>query len=125
MCFNASLEGTRTLDRARDQVFLRVRSTCSASAATTGNPECPGARHLIREHCQATPHPMARLQIGCNPLPHRDRLRDDRHVSAGSVGGALARIPLRIARRSELFLGSRPGRTNLRQERAGLGRRSE
>jgi hypothetical protein len=27
-------EGTKTSDRARDQVFLRVRSTCSASAAT-------------------------------------------------------------------------------------------
>jgi hypothetical protein len=36
-----SLWGTNTSDRARDQVFLRVRSTCSASAATIADPDCP------------------------------------------------------------------------------------
>jgi hypothetical protein len=35
------VKGTETSDRSRDQVFLRVRLTCSASAATTGNPGCP------------------------------------------------------------------------------------
>jgi hypothetical protein len=33
--------GHENSDQARDQVFLRVHSTCSASAATTGNPGCP------------------------------------------------------------------------------------
>jgi hypothetical protein len=31
------LKGTENSDRARDQVFLRVRSKCSASAATMGS----------------------------------------------------------------------------------------
>jgi hypothetical protein len=35
------LYGTETSDRARDLVFLRVRSTCCASAATVGDRDCP------------------------------------------------------------------------------------
>ncbi len=33
--------GHKTSDRARGQVFLRVSSTCSASAATMGDPDSP------------------------------------------------------------------------------------
>ncbi len=33
--------GHKNLDRTRDQVFPRVRSTCSASAVTVGDPDCP------------------------------------------------------------------------------------
>jgi hypothetical protein len=36
-----SVKGTETSDRARDQVLLRVRSTCSTSVATTENADCP------------------------------------------------------------------------------------
>jgi hypothetical protein len=35
----SSLWGTRTSDRARDQVFPRVRWTCSASAVAVGDPD--------------------------------------------------------------------------------------
>ena len=37
----AGVKGTETLDRARDQVLLRVRSTCSTSAATMGGSDRP------------------------------------------------------------------------------------
>ena len=50
-------------DRVRDQVFLRVRSPCSASAATVRDRTVHRARHLFREHCQATPDPMAHLRM--------------------------------------------------------------
>jgi putative transposase len=39
--FLKTLKGTETRDSARKQVFLRVRSTCPASAATAGNARCP------------------------------------------------------------------------------------
>src|SRR6266540_3166148 len=35
--------------RQREQLFLRVRSTCCASAATMGDPELSPARRLFRE----------------------------------------------------------------------------
>jgi hypothetical protein len=35
------LKGTETSDRARDQVLLRARSTCSTSAATMGGSDRP------------------------------------------------------------------------------------
>jgi hypothetical protein len=35
------VKGTETLDSACDQVFLRCRSTRSASAAMMGDPDCP------------------------------------------------------------------------------------
>jgi hypothetical protein len=35
------LLGTKTSDRVRDQVFFRVRSTCSVPGSQTGNPGCP------------------------------------------------------------------------------------
>jgi hypothetical protein len=53
-----TLKGTKTSDRARDHVFLRVRSTCSASAATMGIQTVHQARHLFPEHCPATLNPM-------------------------------------------------------------------
>lgn len=38
---NDALKGTETSDWARDQVLLRVRSTCSTSAATMGRSNRP------------------------------------------------------------------------------------
>jgi hypothetical protein len=55
---------TETSDRARDQVFLRVRSTCSASGVTMGSGPSDRARHLFREHCLGTPEPMSHLRMG-------------------------------------------------------------
>src|SRR6266545_6241078 len=57
------LKGTEISDWARDQVFFRVRATCSASGATMGDPDCPRGEHLFREHCRATPAPMSHLRI--------------------------------------------------------------
>jgi hypothetical protein len=42
---------TETPDRARDQVFLRVRSTCSAQRPRRGIQAVQRTRHLFSEHC--------------------------------------------------------------------------
>jgi hypothetical protein len=41
----------RNSDRARDQVFLRVRSTCSAQRPRRGIQAVQRTRHLFSEHC--------------------------------------------------------------------------
>jgi hypothetical protein len=59
--------GCKNSNRARDQVFLRVRSTCSASAATIGIQAVQRTRHLFSQHCQATPDPMVHIRMKPSP----------------------------------------------------------
>lgn len=64
--------GHKNLDnRARDQVYVRVRSTGSASAATTGDPDCPSGETPVPEHCLATPNPMAHLRTAAGSITRR------------------------------------------------------
>jgi hypothetical protein len=43
--------------------FFEFRSTCPASGATTGKQTVHRARHLFRQHSQATLAPMSHLRI--------------------------------------------------------------
>ena len=54
--------GTRTSDRARDQVSPRVGSTCSASAVTVGDPDRPPGETPVFSTLWGTPDRMAHLR---------------------------------------------------------------
>jgi hypothetical protein len=57
-----TLKGTKTSDRDRDQVFRRVARPASPPRPRCGIWTVHWARHLFREHCRATPDPMAHLR---------------------------------------------------------------
>jgi hypothetical protein len=102
--------GHKDSDHARDQVFLRVRSTCSASAAPMGIQAVQWTRHLFSQHCLATPEPMSHLRMGeCIAASWGGR-RAIRTVSNFPAGRSIPK-PRGVARSSKLVLGFRAGLT--------------
>jgi len=111
--------GHKNLDRTRDQVFPRVRSTCSASAVTVGIQTVHRARHLFSQHCRAAPEPMSHPRMGGM----------HRHIMGGTAGqsawvgnfpaGCSIAKPPRVARCSKLVLGFRAGLNRPRRKPAG------
>jgi hypothetical protein len=102
--------GHKNLGSARDQVFVRVRSTCSASGLGPGIRTVQWARHLFREHCQATTNPMAHPRMAAG----------ESHPGVGRRGVGLSTIarlvevsPLSpgVGTSPELFRGFGAGRT--------------
>jgi hypothetical protein len=105
--FSNSHVSSLAKDRARDQVLLRVRSTCSASAATMGDPDCPLDEtpiflHIVGPH--RTPW-LIRMAGGAITASWGDRRQ-----SAWSAIARLVQYPETLrgfARSSELVLGFR------------------
>jgi hypothetical protein len=102
-------EGHRNSDRARDQVFLRVRSNSSASAATMGIPTVHWERHLFREHWRGTPGPW--LMSGWLSGIHAQRGVDYRGGHGHKLPVGVSTPPPGVGTYPELFLEFGPGRT--------------
>jgi hypothetical protein len=109
--------GHKNLGRAVTRSFFEFARPARPRRPRRGMPAVQWARHLFREHCQATPEPMSHLRTG-GMYRRIMGTAGESQGSAISRLGAVSRNPRGVARASMFVRGFRAGLSQPRRKPA-------